>query len=139
MKLIQSGRHTQWVTLALGLAIALGFASLSAFPTPLSAQVAATAATTPPAPTTLGLACTDKSVRNNPPTPDPLKGQKDPFVGQLVGPTLPPDLLPIKDETKKSIFAAPLLPPCQESVSPSGQEAVGLDNLQRGFDFYSWR
>jgi len=139
MKLIRPGRHTKWFIVDLGLAIAIGFASLSAFPTPLSAQMAATATTTPPAPTTLGLPCTDKSVRNNPTTPDPLKGQKDPFVGQLVGPTLPSDLLPIKDETQKSIFAAPLLPPCQESVSPSGQEAVGLDNLQRGFDFYSWR
>ena len=43
----------------------------------------------------------------------------------------------MNDATRKSIFGVGL--PCQESVSPRGQEEVGLDNLQRGFDFYSWR
>ena len=61
----------------------------------------------------------------------------DPFLGPLVGPSLPEGLLPINDATRKSIFGVGL--PCQERVSPSGQEIVGLDNLQRGFDFYSWR
>ena len=31
------------------------------------------------------LPCTGKSVRNNPPTPDPLKGQKDPFRASWLG------------------------------------------------------
>jgi len=137
MKPIRPGRDTQWFIVALGLAIAVTLASLSVFPTASSAQNNPTATTTAPAPTTLGLPCTGKSVRNNPPTSDPLKGQKDPFLGPLVGPSLPTGLLPINDATRKSIFGVGL--PCQESVSPSGQEAVGLDNLQRGFDFYSWR
>ena len=35
--------------------------------------------------------------------------------------------------------------PCQENVrtgaqgDPTGNETTGLENLQRGFDFYSWR
>ncbi len=61
----------------------------------------------------------------------------DPFPGQLAGPSLHAGLLPINDATRKSIFGVGL--PCQERVSPSGQETIGLDNLQRGFDFYSWR
>jgi len=77
-------------------------------------------------------------VPNHPPTPDhPSKDQKDPFLGPLAGQSLPAGLLPINDATRKSIFGGGL--PCQESVSPKGQETVGLDNLQRGFDFYSWR
>src|ERR1700730_12020558 len=142
MKLIRPGRHTQWFILALGPAIAVGLTSLSAFPTPSSAQNTATATTTTAsAATARGLNCTGAAV----PTPDPLKGQMDPFLGPLVGPSLPAGLLPISDATRKSIFGAGL--PCQEKVSPSGQETVapdnlqpaGLDNLQRGFDFYSWR
>jgi hypothetical protein len=139
MKPIRPGRDTQWFIVALGLAIAVSVASLSAFPPTSLAQNTATPTATTPETNPLGLPCTDKSVRNSVPTPDPLNGQKDPFLGQLVGPSLPPDLLPIKEEIQKSIFAAPLLPPCQEGVSPLGQEKVGLDNLQRGFDFYSWR
>jgi|HubBroStandDraft_2_1064218.scaffolds.fasta_scaffold07855_3 hypothetical protein len=146
MKLTRPRRHTQWFTLALGLAIAVGLASVSAFPTPSSAQNTAKATTTTaPGATALGLQCTSLPVRNNPPTPDPLKGQMDPFLGPLAGPSLPAGLLTISDATRKSIFRAGL--PCQEKVSPSGQETVapdnrqpaGLDNLQRGFDFYSWR
>jgi hypothetical protein len=145
MKLMRPGRLTQWFILAFGLAIAVGLASVSAFPTPLSAQntVKATTTTAPGA-TALGLPCTSLPVRGNPPTPDPLKGQMDPFLGPLAGASLPAGLLPISDATRKSIFGAGL--PCQEKVSPSGQETVadnlqpaGLDNLQRGFDFYSWR
>ncbi len=134
MKLMRPGRHTQWFILTLGLAIAVGLASLSAFPRPSSAQNAATATTTAAsAATGAGLNCTGAAV----PTPDPSNGQKDPFLGQLAGPSLPAGLLPINDAIRKSIFGVGL--PCQESVSPKGQEAVGLDNLQRGFDFYSWR
>jgi hypothetical protein len=135
MKLIRPGRHTEWFILTLGLAIAVGLASLSAFPRPSSAQNTATATTTTgSAATAGGLNCTGAAV----PTPDPSNGQMDPFLGPLVGPSLPPGLLlPINDATRKSIFGVGL--PCQERVSPKGQEQVGLDNLQRGFDFYSWR
>lgn len=128
MKLIRPVRQTQWLILALGLAIAAGFAFLSGSPTASLAQNAATAPTT-----TFGLPCSSAQV----PTPDPSNKQKDPFLGSLSGPSLPPGLLPISDETRKSIFDVGL--PCQESVNPAGQEKVGLDNLQRGFDFYSWR
>jgi len=134
MRLIRLSRHTQWFIVAWGLAITFALASLSAFPTPSSGQNTATVV---PAATSLGLPCTGMPIRNNPPTPDPLKGQKDPFLGPLAGPTLPVGLLPINDPTRKSILGVGL--PCQEAVSPSGQETVGLDNLQRGFDFYSWR
>src|SRR4029077_13563080 len=135
MKLIRPGRHTRWFILALGLAIAVGLASLSAFPTPSLAQNTATATTTTTASAAPagGLNCTSVAV----PTPDPSNGQMDPFLGQLAGPSLPAALLPINDATRKSIFGAGL--PCQEGVSPKGQETIGLDNLQRGFDFYSWR
>jgi len=134
MKLLRPGRHRQWFVLALGLAIPVGLVSLSAFPTPSSAQNTATATTTTAsAATAAGLNCTSAAV----PTPDPSNGQMDPFLGPLVGPSLPAGLLPVNDATRKSIFGVGL--PCQERVSPKGQEKVGLDNLQRGFDFYSWR
>jgi hypothetical protein len=134
MKLIRPGKHTQWFILALGLAIAVGLVSLSEFPTPSSAQnTAAATTTTPSAATAGGLNCTGAAV----PTANPSNGQMDPFLGQLVGPSLPAGLLPISDATRKSIFGVGL--PCQEKVSPKGQETIGLDNLQRGFDFYSWR
>ena len=68
----------------------------------------------------------------------------DPFKGKLAGPSLPPGLLPIAAADSDKIFKTVLLP-CQENVStdvqgdPAGKEASGLENLQRGFDFYSWR
>jgi hypothetical protein len=116
---------------------AVGLIWLSTFPTPSRAQttVAATATTT--AATAPGLTCTDIPVRNSPPKDDPLKGQKDPFPGKLAGPNLPSGLLPINDTVRDSILTSGL--PCQEDVSTNGQEDVALDNLQRGFDFYSWR
>jgi hypothetical protein len=136
MKLIRPGTHTQWFILALGLAIAVGLASLSAFSTASSAQNAATANTAASAPE---LRCTSTPVRKNVPplASDPLKGQFDPFEGQLAGSSLPARLLPIDDATRQSILLSGL--PCQESASPNGQEKEGLENLQRGFDFYSWR
>jgi hypothetical protein len=127
--------------LGAGLASAISLIALSMNSTPSLSQTAPT--TTPSAATPGGLNCTGAAARNNVPTDDPLKGQKDPFVGPLGGPGLPPGLLPINDATRKSIFGVGL--PCQESVNTSGQEVdklgrpVGLDNLQRGFDFYSWR
>lgn len=130
---LRRGRHTQCFIVTLGLAIAVGLALLSAFPRPSSAQNTATATTTASAATAGGLNCTGAAVL----TPDPSNHQMDPFLGSLVGPSLPAGLLPINDATRKSIFGVGL--PCQEGVSPKGQETVGLDNLQRGFDFYSWR
>jgi len=133
MKLIRAGSNTLWFLLALELAIAGVLASLAALPTPSSAQNNATTTTTPSAVTTDGLPCASKPVS----TPDPSNNQMDPFLGPLVGPSLPPGLLPINNATRNSIFGVGL--PCQERVNPKGQEKVGLDNLQRGFDFYSWR
>jgi hypothetical protein len=138
MKLMRPRKHAQWFILALGLAIAVGLVSLSAFPTASSAQNTATATTTTGSgASAAGLNCSNAAV----PTPDPSNGQKDPFLGSLIpkpgGPSLPAGSLPINDATRKSIFGVGL--PCQEIVSPKGLETVGLDNLQRGFDFYSWR
>jgi hypothetical protein len=68
----------------------------------------------------------------------------DPFKGKLAGPDLPPGLLPIAAADRDKIFKTVLLP-CQENVNPgpqgdqTGKEDSGLENLQRGFDFYSWR
>jgi len=61
----------------------------------------------------------------------------DPFKGKLAGPDLPAGLLPINGKDKADILGSGL--PCQERVNPNGQEDSGLENLQRGFDFYSWR
>jgi hypothetical protein len=135
MKLMRPRKHAQWFILALGLAIAVGFASLSAFPTPSSAQTAS-ATTTAASATTGGLKCTAAAPKD-PSKPAPLNGQKDPFKGSLVGQNLPAGLLPIDDTVTKAILDLGL--PCQEDVGTTGQEDVQLDNLQRGFDFYSWR
>jgi hypothetical protein len=67
----------------------------------------------------------------------------DPFKGSLAGTNLPPGLLPIDATVKDKILKSGL--PCQENVRPGAQddpagiEATGLESLQRGFDFYSWR
>jgi hypothetical protein len=134
MKRIQPGRDTQWFIVAWGLAIAVSVASLSAYSIPSSAQNAATANTAASAPE---LQCTSTPVRKNVPPSDPLKGQFDPFEGQLAGSSLPATLLSIDGRTRDSILLSGL--PCQESATPAGQEKEGLENLQRGFDFYSWR
>jgi hypothetical protein len=121
---------------SIRLATAVSLISLLVFSTLSSAQTAATATATASAATAPVLKCTAPAPKD-PSKPAPLNGQKDPFAGPLVGPNLPPGLLPISDATRKSIFGLGL--PCQEEVSPTGQESIGLDNLQRGFDFYSWR
>ncbi len=61
----------------------------------------------------------------------------DPFKGRLADPGLPPGLLPIDPASREKVLKSGL--PCQENVSPAGIEDSGLENLQRGFDFYSWR
>ena len=108
--------------LAVGLATAVGLISLSVLSAQLPAQTAS--ASTASQANAAGMKCNATRIL-------------DPFKGQLAGPDLPPGLLPIDGTVRDSIFAAGL--PCQENVTPVGQEDVGLDNLQRGFDFYSWR
>jgi hypothetical protein len=61
----------------------------------------------------------------------------DPFKGRLADPGLPLGLLPIDPASREKVLKSGL--PCQENVSPVGIEDSGLENLQRGFDFYSWR
>jgi hypothetical protein len=106
-------------------------ASLFALSVPSTQSPAQTAGVAPVAqPTAPGLACNGTRIL-------------DPFKGPLAGADLPPGLLPINDKDKSDILKSGL--PCQENVAtgaqadPTGKEAVGLDNLQRGFDFYSWR
>jgi hypothetical protein len=108
--------------IAVGIATAVGLILLSE----LSAQAPAQTAGAPTAAqaNAIGMKCNATRIL-------------DPFKGQLAGPDLPPGLLPIDGTVRDSIFAAGL--PCQENVTPVGQEDVGLENLQRGFDFYSWR
>jgi hypothetical protein len=108
--------------LIVGLATTVGLISLSVLSAQSPAQTTgATIATQGKAPS---LQCNSANIR-------------DPFKGKLAGPDLPAGLLPIDDKTRDSILGSGL--PCQENVTPVGQEEVGLDNLQRGFDFYSWR
>ena len=103
------------------LATTVGLMSLSVLSTQSPAQM--TGATTPPQDNARSLACNGAEI-------------PDPFKGKLAG-DFPAGLLPIDDKVRDSILASGL--PCQEKVSQVGQENVGLDNLQRGFDIYSWR
>jgi hypothetical protein len=114
--------------LAAGLGTAIGLISLSVLSAQLPVQ-------TPGAPTasqvkTTGMKCNGAVIR-------------DPFKGKLAGPDLPAGLLPIDGKVRDTFFGSD--PPCQENVTtgpqrtPDQDEGVGLDNLQRGFDFYSWR
>jgi hypothetical protein len=95
---------------------------------PAQSQTQKTAPTTAQA-TPPGLQC--KPAAN----PDPFL--PDPFGVSLVG-DFPAGLLPLDDKVKRSILDSGL--PCQENVRPNvGKDKEGLENLQRGFDFYSWR
>jgi hypothetical protein len=114
--------------LAAGLATAVGLISLSVLPAQSPAQT--TAAATASQAKAPSLQCNGARIL-------------DPFKGKLAGPDLPAGLLPIDDKDKSDILKSGL--PCQENVTPNeqanptGKEDVGLENLQRGFDFYSWR
>ena len=114
--------------LIVGLATTVGLISLSVLSAQSPAQT--TGATTAAQGKAQGLPCNGTRVL-------------DPFKGTLAGPDLPPGLLPIDETVRDNILKSGL--PCQENVStgaqadPTGNEANGLANLQRGFDFYSWR
>jgi hypothetical protein len=115
-------RYSRYLT--AGLATAVGVISLSVLSVQSPGVSAATPAETP------GLKCNGARIL-------------DPFKGRLAGPDLPEGLLPIDDKDKSDIMQSGL--PCQENVTtssqadPAGKEDIGLENLQRGFDFYSWR
>ena len=116
---------------ATGLAAALGLIVICGVSAPSAAQTPAPAAggTTEIKPLSPIFKC------NASPLPDPFKGK-------LAGADIPPGIIPVSDQDKANILNSDL--PCQERVSPSpvnadAGEAEGLQNLQRGFDFYSWR
>jgi hypothetical protein len=106
------------------LTTAVVLIALSGLSTPSSAQTAATAIAPEIKPLALSLKCNAVAV-------------PDPFKGKLAGPELPPGIIPVSDQDKANILNSDL--PCQERVNPNGLEDIGLQNLQRGFDFYSWR
>ena len=108
--------------LAAGFATAVGLILLSGWSASSSAQTAAAATASQAKPP--GMQCNPEVV-------------PDPFKGRLAGPDLPVGSLPVDDKDKSNVLNSGL--PCQERVTPAGLEAVGLENLQRGFDFYSWR
>ncbi|WP_079600037.1 hypothetical protein [Bradyrhizobium erythrophlei] len=114
-------RHSR--LFAVGIATAVVLIALARLSAPSSAQTAAK-------PTAFQSKAPGLKCDTNPKTI-----ATDPFKGSLVGRGVPPGIIPVND--KDSILNSGL--PCQESVSTGGQETIALDNLQRGFDFYSWR
>jgi hypothetical protein len=119
-------RYSRFI--AAGFATAIGSLLLSGLPARSPAQTADTAADSKArAP---GMKCNGSRIL-------------DPFKGSLAGSDLPAGLFPIVDKDKSEILASGM--PCQENVTttaqadPAGKEDAGLQNLQRGFDFYSWR
>ena len=109
---------------ALGLTTAISLMVLAGSPAPLSAQTPAAAPPPQIKPLTPSLKC----------DPVPLT---DPFKGKLAGPELPSGIIPVSDADKANILSLDL--PCQDKALTSGPEDIALDNLQRTFDFYSWR
>jgi hypothetical protein len=109
---------------ALGLTTAASLMVLVGSPAPSLAQTPAAAPPAQIAPLGPKLKC----------DPVPLT---DPFKGKLAGPELPSGIIPVSDADKANILSLDL--PCQDKALPSGLEDIGLDNLQRTFDFYSWR
>jgi hypothetical protein len=120
---------------ALGLTTAASLTVLTGFPAPSLAQAPAAA----PPPQIKALP--PKLNCNGVPFAIPFS---DPFEGPLALRDLPDPkkVIPVNDQIKTLILNSDL--PCQERVSTglpptAGPEKEGLENLQRGFDFYSWR
>jgi hypothetical protein len=67
----------------------------------------------------------------------PCNVMSDPFKGRLGDPEPPPGLVPVDKIITNKILDPNAGLPCQESIT-SKDEKTGLENLQRGFDFYSW-
>jgi hypothetical protein len=66
---------------------------------------------------------------------NPFASELGPFALNLAKPASPlPDT--IDPAIKAKIIASGL--PCQDSFRPSGPEPSGLEDLQHGFDFFSW-
>ena len=100
-----------------------------------------------PAPgTSCWVDCSDRSkpdrLASREPSNVTARGLFDPFKGKLAGPALPPEIPSERHRKQDSILVGPALPgdarPSAQG-DPAGIEATGLENLQRGFDFYSWR
>jgi hypothetical protein len=119
-------RYTTLFAIGLGTAVGLVSLAVSLTESPIQPAGAATASQAKAS----GLQCNGTRIL-------------DPFKGKLAGPDLPAGLVPIDNKTRDSILTSGL--PCQENVTPdhqadvTGKEPFGLENLQRGFDFYSWR
>lgn len=108
---------------AIGLAIVVGFGAVLVLSVVTSAQ---TPARTPTQVAGIG----DCNTLNN-----PFASELGPFALNLANPKSPlPDT--IDPAIKSRIIASGL--PCQDSFRPAGPEESGLENLQHGFDFFSW-
>jgi len=110
--------------LSVSFATAAALVALTGLSGPSPAQTAAAAAAPPVKPLPLQLKC------DAVPMPDPFKGK-------LAGRELPSGIIPVGPDDRSKILSLDL--PCQDRALPTGPEDVGLDNLQRTFDFYSWR
>jgi len=108
---------------AIVVATAASLAGLVGWPTPLLAE---TPARTPTQVAGIG-ECNILT--------DPFAPELGPFAFNLANPTSPlPDTI---DPAIKSRITASGLP-CQDSFRPAGPEDSGLEDLQHGFDFFSW-
>jgi hypothetical protein len=110
--------------LSVSFATAAALVALTVLSGPSPAQTAVAAAAPPVKPLPLQLKC------DAVPMPDPFKGK-------LAGRELPSGIIPVGPDDRSKILSLDL--PCQDRALPTGPEDVGLDNLQRTFDFYSWR
>jgi hypothetical protein len=106
---------------AAGITAALALPMPFDLSAPTSAQILATATTPPSVVKPLGQPCNQMS---------------DLLPTNTAAPSATPVLTPIDESTKSKILNSGL--PCQETVSTKGPHKTALENLQRGFDFYSW-